>query len=125
MAVFDASALLVLLNSEPSAEVVIEALPGATISAFNLSEVIAKLAERGMPEAAISEALEELGLEVIPFDAGQSLAAGLLRLIIRDRGLSLGDRACLALGMSLRLPVLTTDRNWADLDLDVEVRLVR
>ena len=125
MAVFDASAVLVLLNSEPGADVVIEALPGAAISAVNVAEVVTKLAEREMPEAAISEALEELGLEVISFDADQALAVGLLRPITRDRGLSLGDRACLALGMRLRLPVLTADRIWADLDLDLEVKLIR
>ena len=125
MAVFDASAVLVLLNSEPGAEVLIEALPGAVISAVNVSEVVAKLAEQEMPEAAISEALEELGLEVISFDADQALAAGLLSSTTRGRGLSLGDRACLALGMRLRLPVLTADRIWSDLDLDAEVQLVR
>ena len=97
--VMDSSAVLALLNVEVGAEVVRDAISEAAISAVNLSEVVAKLAERGMPGSAITEALEELGLEIIPFDADQALAAGLLRTITRDRGFSLGDRACLALGI--------------------------
>ena len=38
---------------------------------------------------------------------------------------SLADRACLALAMRLGLPALTTDRAWAELDLPVEVVVLR
>ena len=123
--VLDASALLVLLNGEPGTAVVVEALPRAVIGAVNISEVVARLADGGMPGLAIQETIEELRLDVMPFDAELALTAGLLRPLTRSAGLSLGDRACLALGMRLRLPVLTADRIWAGLDLDVEVRLVR
>ena len=123
--VMDSSAVLDLLNAEVGADVVRDTISEAAISAVNVSEVVAKLAERGMPGSAISETLEELGLEIIPFDADQALATGLLRPITRDRGLSLGDRACLALGISLGCGVLTADRQCATLDLGVEVRLAR
>ena len=121
----DASALLALLNAEPGADVVREAVSDAAISAVNLSEVVAKLAEGGMPGEAIAEALDGLELNVLPFEADQAFAAGMLRPLTRSRGLSLGDRACLALGLRLGYGVLTADRRWATLDLAVEVRLVR
>jgi len=123
--VLDASAVLVLLNGEPGMAVVAEVLPRAVIGAVNISEAVAILAEGSMPGPAIQEAIEGLRLDIVPFDAELALAAGLLRPLTRSAGLSLGDRACLALGMRLQLPVLTTDRIWAGLDLDVEVRLVR
>lgn len=99
--VLDASALLALLNAEPGSRAVEENLSGAAVSAVNLSEVIAKLSERGMPEAAIRTALEGLGLDVRPFDTAMAYSAGTLRAATRGLGLSLGDRACLALGATL------------------------
>ena len=123
--VLDASAVLVLLNGEPGTAVVAEVLPRAVIGAVNISEAVATLAEGGMPGPDIQEAIEGLSLDIVPFDAELALAAGLLRPLTRSAGLSLGDRACLAIGMRLQLPVLTADRLWAGLDLDVEVRLVR
>jgi PIN domain nuclease of toxin-antitoxin system len=127
--VLDASALLALLNAEPGPGVITEAVPEAAISAVNLSEVVAKLAEGGMPEGAIREALDGLGLDIMAFDAQQTYTAGLLRPLTRSLGLSLGDRACLALGLKLRYCVLTVDQDWATLDLgqalELDVKLVR
>jgi len=123
--VLDASALLALLNREPGHEEVARVVPDAAISAINLSEVAAKLADGGMPEEAIREALEGLALEVHDFGRELAFQTGLLRPITRSRGLSLGDRACLALGRRLDLPVLTTDRTWEGLDVGVEIKLVR
>lgn len=123
--VLDASAILALLNSEPGAEVVEAALPGAVIGTVNLSETVAKLAERGVPEDAIRLALGQISLRILPFDDGLAYQTGMLRVSTRKAGLSFGDRACLALGRQLGLPVLTADGNWASLDVGVEVRLVR
>ncbi|HEX3127761.1 MAG TPA: type II toxin-antitoxin system VapC family toxin [Thermoanaerobaculia bacterium] len=123
--VLDASAILALLNAEPGGEVVEQTLPGAIISTVNLSEIVAKLAERGMPEAVIRVALGEIGLQVIPFEEDLSYQTGMLRVSTRSAGLSFGDRACLALGRQMNLPVLTTDRNWASMDVGVEVRVIR
>ncbi len=121
----DASALLALLNREPGYEEIAEIIPHAAISAVNLSEVVAKLADSGMPEGEIREALEGLALEVHGFERELAYETGLLRPATRSRGLSLGDRACITLGSRLELPVLTTDRAWEGLDARVEVRLVR
>ncbi len=78
-----------------------------------------------MPESAIRVALEGLGLDVEPFDAAMAYETGLLRQRTRRLGLSLGDRACLALGQRLSLPVLTTDRRWKAVRIGVKVRVVR
>ncbi len=123
--VLDASGLLVLLNAEPGATTVAEVLPQAVMSAVNLSEVVSKLSENGMPENLVREVLEGLFLEIIPFDIEQSYQAGWLRPSTRAIGLSIGDRACIGLAQRLGLPVLTADHVWATVDLAVEVRLVR
>ncbi len=123
--VLDASALLALLNREPGHEEVARAVPRAAIGAINLSEVVAKLSESGMPEEIIREALEGLALEVHAFGRDLAYEAGPLRPVTKPKGLSLGDRACLALGRHLNLPVFTTDRTWEGLEVGVEVRLLR
>ena len=123
--VLDASAVLALVNSESGADIVGEVASEAAMSAVNLSEVVAKLAEGGMPEEAIRELLEELNLEVMPFDSEQAYRAGFLRPLTSAAGLSLGDRACIALGFRLGCAVLTTDREWSVLDLGLEVRQAR
>lgn len=123
--VLDASALLALLNAERGADAVALALPRAVIGAVNYAEVVSKLADAGLPDDPIREALDGLGLDVRPFDRTQAHMAGLLRPRTKARGLSLGDRACLALGLALQAPVLTTDGAWEDLGIGVEVRLVR
>ncbi len=124
-AVLDASALLALLNQEPGHEEVARTIPDAAISAVNLSEVAAKLAESGMPEEAIREALEGLAIDVHDFGREPAFQTALLRPSTKHKGLSLTDRACLALGQQLNLPVITADRVWEELDLGVEVRLIR
>lgn len=124
-AVLDASALLALLNGESGADAVAAALPGATMSAVNFSEVVAKLADAGVPALEIEQALQGPLLEVVPFDLEQAYAAGLLRSSTRGAGLSLGDRACLSLAMMLKLPALTADRTWKQLKAGVGVRVIR
>ena len=125
--VLDASALIAWLDRERGAERVNAALEaGAVISTVNLSEVVAKFADRNMATAEVRHIVQPAGLEVEPFSAEDALVAGRLRPPTRAAGLSLGDRACLALASRMGAPVLTADRAWAELDLDgVEVELVR
>jgi ribonuclease VapC len=124
--VLDASALLALLNGEPGSEQVTSVIAdGAAISAINLAEVVTKLSEIGIPEALIHDALDLLGLEIVDFDVEQAYQVGLLRPLTRHAGLSLGDRACLALAKQLGLPALTTDRVWEGLDIGVAVQMIR
>ena len=123
--VVDASAILALLNQETGSEEVLRFIGKAAISTVNLSEVIAKLADAGIPEEDIRQILSNLNLEVIDFNEEQALKAGMLRPITKSIGLSFGDRACLALGVILNQPVLTTDRLWVSINVGVEVRLLR
>jgi PIN domain nuclease of toxin-antitoxin system len=125
LVVLDASALLALLNDEPGSDAVADSLSEAAISSVNLAEVVGKLSDRGMPEGEIRLALEGMGLDVHPFDAGAAYSAGFLRRATSSRGLSLGDRACLALGIALGAPVLTTDRGWKALRVGSKVRVIR
>lgn len=77
--VLDASALLAVLRSEAGAERVEPRLAGSGIGAVNLSEVVAKLIEDGVPEVEIRAAVGRLQLDVHPFDREQAYAAGVLR----------------------------------------------
>ncbi len=123
--VLDASAVLALLNREPGREKVLSALQGAVLGAVNLSEVMAKLVEKGVSEPEALSAINELELEIIPFDTHLAFRAGALRPLTKPFGLSLGDRACLALGMHLGLPVLTAERSWQSLSLSIPVQSIR
>lgn len=123
--VLDASAILALVNDEPGATLVAEVLEEAVVSAVNLSEVVGKLLETGMPRPEAENILGGLGLEVLPFDEAAAWNAGALRTGTKKAGLSLGDRACLALARELGLPAVTADSAWAKTPAGVEVRLVR
>jgi ribonuclease VapC len=123
--VADASAILAALKNEPFGNVDPQELVGATISAVNLCEVLSKLHEDGLSEAQAEAAVSAMDLRVVPFDEPQARTAARLRSTTRHAGLSLGDRACLALGESLGYPVVTADRVWVSLDLGVEIVVIR
>ena len=121
----DASAALAIIYDEPGAGRVAEVLPEACISSVNLSEVVAKLHDRNVSERNIELNLNDLDLDVLAFDDRLALLAGNLRPLTRHLGLSLGDRACLATAQASSLTVLTADRAWAELELGIQVELVR
>jgi PIN domain nuclease of toxin-antitoxin system len=113
--VLDASAVLTLLNDEPGADEVEARLEDSMISAVNLSEVLTKLIEAGIPSKEAFETVDLLGIEVVDFNAEQALAAASLRPATRKSGLSLGDRCCLALGLQTKRQVVTADKSWTAL----------
>jgi ribonuclease VapC len=123
--VFDSSAILAALWSEPGAEMIRANVGDGIVSAVNAAEVGTKLAERGVGDAYVRGAIGTLGVQVVPFHEDDAHRAALLRLSTRQYGLSLGDRACLALAASRNLPILTTDRNWARLNIGIDIRLAR
>ena len=123
--VLDASAVLASFLREPGGDRILELLPDGLLSAVNYAETLTRLLERGVPERELTEAVADLDEIVVPFEAEQARLAAALRGATRPLGLSLGDRACLALAQVRGLPALTADRRWADLDLGVEVRLIR
>ena len=124
--VLDASALLAIISAEPGAEKLTpQLLNDATSSTVNLAEVQSKLVSRGVdPEDAWEATLSPIR-EAAEFTAGQAKIAGGLIAQTSALGLSLGDRACLALGIALKAPVYTADRVWKDLKLGVRIHVVR
>jgi PIN domain nuclease of toxin-antitoxin system len=124
--VLDASALLAVLNREPGADTLTtELMSHAVISAVNLAEVQRKLVTRGInPDAAWGAALTAVG-EVTTFTVQHAKTAGSLIAETRSLGLSLGDRACLALALALKAPVYTADRAWKKLKLGVRIHVIR
>ena len=109
---------------EPGADIVENALPGALLSAVNLAEIVGKLRERGMRLEEVDAALAPVGFEVVEFDAELAKICGDLRIETRGYGLSLGDRACLALARHRGCEALTADVAWAQL-ANMRVRLLR
>lgn len=123
--VFDSSALLAVTFEEEGAEIAAQALNDGIISAVNASEVITRYVDLGASEEEALTSFRAFGLEIYPFDESLAIATGLMRSATRDAGLSLGDRACLALAIREHSSVLTADRAWATLDLDIAVELIR
>lgn len=130
-AVLDASALLAYLADEPGADVVSMTIAGgAAISSVNLAEVLSRVAGSGSDPSDLVEKLTANGLlhgaiSVEPFTDTDAIEVARLRPITRAAGLSLGDRACLALAARLDLPALTADAAWARVDVPVELRQIR
>jgi PIN domain nuclease of toxin-antitoxin system len=124
--VLDASALMAVLNSEPGAELLTpQIMSAASASTVNLAEVHGKLLQRGFtPEDAWAAANGVID-EAFAFTAEQAKTAGDLVVQTRALGLSLGDRACLALGIALRAPVYTADRAWKHLKLGIRIHVIR
>ncbi len=123
--VLDASALLAALFREPGEDKVNRHLHEAQISAVNASEVVAKMLERGVPMEKAVEIMSRQPIDVVAFDADLAYVAASLRPATRRLGLSLGDRACLALGLKKGLTVLTADCLWAKADVRVVVEVIR
>jgi PIN domain nuclease of toxin-antitoxin system len=124
--VLDASALLALLNQEAGAEKLTpELLRDAICSTVNLAEVQTKLVrEGGDPDEAWELALAPIA-QAEPFSRDQAKIAGTLVKETQPVGLSLGDRACLALAIMLKAPVYTTDRDWKNLKLGIRIHVMR
>lgn len=127
LAVLDASALLALLLGEPSNEKARAVLAEAAMSAVNFAEVVGHFARNGANERDIRLVLDPLPIERVGFDENLAVAAGLLLPATRRAGLSLGDRACLALAWRLGVRALTADRSWQTIAaaMGVEIELVR
>ena|SRR5438067_10065049 len=129
--VLDASALLAMVYEEPGADRLESTIRrGALISTVNWAEALSRMAERGEGVAEsvphVRAAIEALGtLQIVAFDDAQSLEVARLRVLTKPFGLSLADRACLALGRLNRLPVLTTDRAWRSLHLSIKIEVIR
>ncbi len=123
--VLDSSAVLAYLWNEPGSEAIRPLIPDGRISSVNVVEVVSKLIDHGLTGEASKLMLASLNLATVPFDHTQAQLAGTLRSQTRRHGLSLGDRACLALALVERAKIVTADRAWSKVDLGVEIEVVR
>jgi len=124
-AVLDASALIALLRDEPGADMVERLLGRAVVSAVNWTEVLQRYRAAGVATADKRESVEALGVKIERFTSDDADTVAELWQPTRPAGLSLADRACLALARRLDLPAHTADRDWRKLDVGVEVVLIR
>ena len=124
-AVADASAVLAFAFREAGWETAMPLLRGSLISAVNAAEVTSRYIAEGGSMTLTRGMLDDLYVVVSPFDAEQAFRTGELHRQTRPYGLSMGDCACLALARARNLPVVTADRAWRSLPLDLEVVLIR
>jgi PIN domain nuclease of toxin-antitoxin system len=123
--VLDSSAVLAWIFHESGFEAVDAVMPDSYVSTVNLAEVATKLTERGYANEEIVWLLRDLEAAILPLSTATAIETGLLRPATRTAGLSLGDRACLALAIELGLPALTADRRWKHVRTTAKVELIR
>ena len=126
--VLDASALLAILQGEPGAEAFTRQsglLEISVMSAVNVAEAYGKLVGAGVEPEDAWEAVTTPIPEIVNFDREHAKIAGGLVRQTRGLGLSLGDRACLALGVALKAPIYTADRAWKNLKLKISIHVIR
>lgn len=124
LGVLDASAILAFLKREPSAGTVAEVIRQSCASSVNMSETVGKLIDYGASPGDARMVVSQLPIEVIPFTSEDAYVAGGLRQLTSKRGLSLGDRCCLATAMRLRLPAYTSDEGWIEFGGPLGIRIV-
>ncbi len=128
--VLDASALLALMREEEGADRVAKALEGRSlIGAVNWAEVLSRIVQSGGDPIEVASCALPYGdaglLDLVVFDDEQARETARLRRSTRPLGLSLADRAALALARLRGLPVLTTDRAWRSLRLGIKIEVIR
>ena len=123
--VLDASAFLALLKGETGWDRVAAVLPGSVMCSVNAAEVYARLADWSYTRTEHAKCHSILDDRMIPFDTDLALRSGALRSATAAKGLSLGDRACLALAQRLGLPAITADRAWSEIKVGVAVEVIR
>lgn len=122
--ILDASAVLAILRNERGADKAMLHARGSAISSVNLAEVLSKASDLGMNLSTVRRQVERLEIGTEPFTSRHAEISGALRKPLRHGHISLGDRACLALGIDLHRPIVTADRKWAEFDFDLPVEIV-
>lgn len=124
--ILDSSALLALLQNETGSAVVEELLGGIVMSSINISEVASILLDSEMNTEQVMKSIEPFIDSIIAFDFEHSILCASLRKCTKHLGLSLGDRACISLGIKLELPIYTADKAWTELKMNnIDIRLIR
>ena len=121
----DSSAILAVFLSEPGGEAVLSVLPGALLSTVNLAEVITRMINLGADSEHVWSRIHSIQCEISVFTDEQARIAAELKAVTRPFGLSLGDRACLALAIERKATVYTTDKAWKNLELGIKIEVIR
>lgn len=125
IAVFDSSAVLAVLLNEPGGSTAAAHLKGGLVSTVNLTETHAKLLLHGTPADVAWNSILGLQCDFCFFSDEQARVAAELIGATKRYGLSLGDRACLALAIERKATVYTADRAWKSLALGIDVEVIR
>ncbi len=125
--ILDTSALLAYLWKEPGEARVAQLLASerCLLGATNLAELTSKVVERGFPLGEILNLVNSFNVDIVPLTQEQAVLSGVLRQATRHLGLSLGDRACLALTKTLGGIAVTADRPWQALDIGIAIECIR
>jgi PIN domain nuclease of toxin-antitoxin system len=123
--VLDSSAVLALMFDEPGQEIVAAHRTSAIISSVNLGEVLTRLVDRGQSLEDALVLVASLQMATIDHSSIHAAIAASLRPTTKHLGLSYGDRACLGLAVQQQRPILTADRVWSELNLGIEIRIIR
>lgn len=124
--VLDASALLALIKNETGGNIIENLLGNIVMSSVNVSEVASILLDSSMSLEECKDVIEPFVDSIISFDSELSFVAASLKKLTKHKGLSLGDRACIALGIKLKAPIYTADKVWAELNIDkADIKLIR
>ncbi|NEQ47574.1 MAG: type II toxin-antitoxin system VapC family toxin [Leptolyngbya sp. SIOISBB] len=123
--VFDSSVIMAILRDEPGRDVGEKHLEQAMLSIVNYAEVTSILGRSRPSTTALKRAVQPFEPYVVAINTDIAQMAGALVAETKELGLSLGDRVCLALGISHNLPILTADKTWSQLDLPIEVNQIR
>ena len=126
--ILDASALIAFLHNEPGTDAVVDAITAtAAVSVVNWAETLSKVAADGDDPQQVADSLQTSDSPLIlePLTDADCVEIARLRPLTKTHGLSLADRACLALARRLEIPVVTADRDWADLNLGTTIQLIR
>ena len=124
--VLDASALLALIQEELGSEIIKPLLKFSVMSTVNVAESLTALQRTGISPKEALILITDIIVTIVPFDLEQAGYLAELQSHVQHKGLSLGDRACIALGIKMQVPIYTADRVWAELQLDnANIKLIR
>lgn len=124
--ILDASALLALIQEETGTEIIKPLLKFSVMSVVNVTEVLSVLQRANIPPEEGSVLITDIVTTIVPFDLEQGEQAARLHPLVQSQGLSLADRACIALGIKLQIPIYTADRIWNELQLaHANIKLIR
>jgi PIN domain nuclease of toxin-antitoxin system len=124
--VLDSSALLALIQNEPGAEIIKPLLNVTVMSTINVAESLTVLQRTNIPTQEALSLINDIVNMIVPFDLEQARHVAELQSHLQHKGLSLGDRACIALGVKLQASIYTADKAWSELKVtSADIKLIR